>query len=113
MTGRVLSPAAADRKFFERFAHRNHRIRVAAQAETITARRRGLITIDPPAGFRAFVGVRSDGFGRFHYAIGHLRDDCDTDMDEGDACDCFDLLLKQDGTQPAASPADQREVPRA
>lgn len=104
MTGRVLSPAEADRRFFERFPHRSHRIRVASINETVAARRRGALTMDPPDNFRPFIGIRSEGVGRLHYAIGHLRDDCDTDMAEGDAGSCFELLLRQRSTQRRAIP---------
>lgn len=86
---------------------------MADRAEAAFARKGGLLMTDPPEGFRPFVGVRSEGFGRFHYAIGHLRADADTDMAESDACDRFDLLLKQGDTRHASLKAGQREVPRA
>lgn len=108
---RVLTPFEADRRFFERFTGRTHRIRVAARAEAAFARKGGLLTMDPPDGFRPYVGVRAEGFGRFHYAIGHLRADADADMAESDACDCFDLLLKQGDTRRADSPHQHQPEP--
>lgn len=113
MTGRAPTLAEADARFFQRFTHRYHRIRVAAQGEAVAARRQGFLTMDPPAGFRAFIGVRFEGSGRLHYAIGHLRDDADCDMGEEDATACFALLLRQDGTPHASAPIGRREVPRA
>lgn len=111
MTCRVLTPAETDARFFERFDHRSHRIRVAAEAEIITARRRGLLTIDPPEGFRPFVGVRAEGFGRLEYTIGHLRGDADTDMPESDARNCFAVLRKQSGPLRAAGPQQHQPEP--
>lgn len=96
MSGTVLSPVVADRKFFERFPHRRHRIRIAARNEIEHARRKGVLTAPIPDGCRGHIGVMSDGCGRLRSVIGALLEGADCDMSEADAIGAFALLRRQD-----------------
>jgi hypothetical protein len=108
-----LTPAQADRRFFGRFTHRYHRIRVAARCEVEAARRKRALTVSAPEGFRAFIGTKLVPPVGLTFVIGILRDDCDTDMDEEDARKAFRLLRKQSDAQLAAWAAGRQEAPRA
>lgn len=106
-----LTPAQADHRFFARFTHRYHRIRIAARCEVEAARRKQALTVSAPEGYRAFIGTKLIPPGGLTFVIGILRDDCDTDMGEEDACKAFRLLRKQNDAQLTAWAAERNRQP--
>ncbi|MCP1551645.1 MULTISPECIES: hypothetical protein [Methylorubrum] len=104
---RVLTPAEADRRFFQRFTDRRHRVRVAARSEIETASREGRLTAAIPDGYRAHVGVMLLSRGALQFAIGVLAEGADCDMTEREARGAFALLFRQDDAQLIAWAAER------
>jgi hypothetical protein len=90
LTDRVDRASQSDRRFFERFPHRAHRVRLASQAEI--AQRAILIDAAGPLPkqFRHFVAVRNivPGVRLRNFVIGY--DGAETDLDEVTACAVYD-----------------------
>lgn len=86
-----------DFRFFRRFPDRRHRIRIAAQNELETARSKGVLTAPIPEGYRAHVGLKFDGRGGLHRAIGALPEGTDCDASERDArAAYYSLFIQRD-----------------
>lgn len=86
----------ADFRYFRRFPERRHRIRVAAQSEIEAARQAGALTAPIPEGYRAHIGLKSDGRRGLHRAIGALPEGTDCDASERDARAAYYSLVIQD-----------------
>ena len=88
---RVDRVSQADRRFFERFPHRKHRVRLASQAEIGQNEILQDETVWLPPGYRWFTVVRNVAPGaRLRLFVRYLED-AETDLDEATAREIFEL----------------------
>jgi hypothetical protein len=88
---RVDRVSQADRRFFERFPHRKHRVRLASQAEIGQNEILQGETVWLPPGYRWFTVVRNVAPGaRLRLFVRYLED-AETDLDEATAREIFEL----------------------
>ena len=88
---RVDRVSQADRRFFERFPHRKHRVRLASQAEIGQNEILQGGTVWLPPGYRWFTVVRNVAPGaRLRLFVRYLED-AETDLDEATAREIFEL----------------------
>jgi len=81
----------ADRRFFERFPNRKHRVRLASQAEIGQNEILQDETVWLPPGYRWFTVVRNVAPGaRLRLFVRYLED-AETDLDEATAREIFEL----------------------
>jgi len=81
----------ADRRFFERFTNRKHRVRLASQAEIGQNEILQDETVWLPPGYRWFTVVRNVAPGaRLRLFVRYLED-AETDLDEATAREIFEL----------------------
>ena len=90
LAGRVDKVTQADRRFFERFPNRRHRVRLASQAEIAQHELLEGAPIWKPPGTRIFVAVRNIAPGcRLRLYIRGIEG-AETDLDEGMAKAIFE-----------------------
>jgi len=88
---RVDRVSQADRRFFERFPHRKHRVRLASQAEIGQNEILQDETVWLPPGYRWFTVVRNVAPGARMRLFVRYLEDAETDLDEETAKEIFEL----------------------
>lgn len=113
LADRVDRVTQSDRRFFERFPHRQHRVRLMSQAEfeqnTILL---GAEDMALPSGRQHFVAVKNvaTGFRLRLTVVGHR--DADTDLCEEDAREIYEVVNNDKAREIEASMRKSAEATR-
>jgi hypothetical protein len=113
LADRVDHVSQADRRYFERFPHRTHRVRIASQAEIAQYKiiDGGPVFLPPRCQF--FVAVRNIAPGvRLRLFVPGLEGS-ETDLDEATAYAIFEMATTEQTRKIEASLASLREHVRA